>query len=401
MTDGTMTRETEAKAPLTTGAAAQTQACTVRLGAVGTSSIAWRRVLPTVVRTPGLRLTAVAGRTASKAEEFAERFGCAAEEDAEALLARPDIDAVYISTPTGLHHRFTEQALRAGKHVLVEKPMGVDAAEARALCALAAEGGLVLRENVMFPHHPQHAHVRGLMESGRLGRPASFRAEFCIPPLPEDDIRYDAALGGGALLDLGVYPLRAASLLLGPGLEVAGATLRVRPEDGLDLSGQVLLVSPSGVLAELSFGFEHAYASAYTVWGDRARVTVTRAFTPPPAHQPLVVLEEQNREERLHLPAADQLQTLLQEFAEQVRRGGAGPEESAVRAEAVAAMELVDAVRATARHVPVPHHPYDAPARPGHASSPASDRHARPSDVPPPPSNPPGRPSTAPREHRP
>ncbi len=64
-----------------------------------------------------------------------------------------------------------------------------------------------------------------------------------------------------------MYPLRAASLLLGPGLEVAGATLRVRPEDGLDLSGQVLLVSPSGVLAELSFGFEHAYASAYTVWG--------------------------------------------------------------------------------------------------------------------------------------
>ncbi|MDL5205924.1 Gfo/Idh/MocA family oxidoreductase [Streptomyces sp. ALI-76-A] len=325
----------------------------VRLGALGTSSIAWRRVLPTVVRTPELRLTAVAGRSEARSRRFAERFGCAAETDAAALLDRPDIDAVYISTPTGLHRRFAEQALRAGKHVLVEKPVGVDAAEARALCALAAERGLVLRENFMFPHHPQHAHVRDLMDTGRLGRPASFRAAFCVPPLSKDDIRYDARLGGGALLDVGVYPLRAASLLLGPGLEVAGATLRVRAEDGLDLSGQVLLVSPSGVLAELSFGFEHAYASSYTVWGDRARVTVTRAFTPPPAHQPLVVLEEQDREERLLLPAADQLQLLLEAFARQVRAGGAGAAESGVRAEAVAAMELVDAVRATARCVAV------------------------------------------------
>ncbi|MFF7857513.1 Gfo/Idh/MocA family oxidoreductase [Streptomyces sp. NPDC007904] len=326
---------------------------TVRLGALGTSSIAWRRVLPTVLRTPGLRLTAVAGRTDAKTRRFAERFGCAAETDVTALLDRPDIDAVYVSTPTGLHRRFTEQALLAGKHVLVEKPIGVDAAEARRLCALAEERDLVLRENFMFPHHPQHAYVRDLLETGRLGRPASFHGAFCIPPLPRDDIRHDARLGGGALLDVGVYPLRAASLLLGPGLQVAGATLRVRASDGLDLSGQALLVSPSGVLAQLAFGFEHAYASTYTVWGDRARVTVTRAFTPPPAHQPLVVVEEQDRQEHLHLPAADQLRLLLEAFAGQVRKGGARATESGVRAEAVAAMELVDAVRAAARRVPV------------------------------------------------
>ncbi|MGC3001260.1 Gfo/Idh/MocA family protein [Streptomyces sp. G35A] len=326
---------------------------TVRLGALGTSSIAWRRVLPTVLRTPGLRLTAVAGRTDAKTRRFAEQFGCAAETDVTALLDRPDIDAVYVSTPTGLHRRFTEQALLAGKHVLVEKPIGVDAAEARRLCALAEERDLVLRENFMFPHHPQHAYVRDLLETGRLGRPASFHGAFCIPPLPRDDIRHDARLGGGALLDVGVYPLRAASLLLGPGLQVAGATLRVRASDGLDLSGQALLVSPSGVLAQLAFGFEHAYASTYTVWGDRARVTVTRAFTPPPAHQPLVVVEEQDRQEHLHLPAADQLRLLLEAFAGQVRKGGARATESGVRAEAVAAMELVDAVRAAARRVPV------------------------------------------------
>ncbi|GGX33840.1 oxidoreductase [Streptomyces malachitofuscus] len=323
----------------------------LRLGAIGTSSIARRRVLPTVTRMPQWELVAVAGRTAKKAALFAEHFGCAAEDDAESLLARPDIDAVYVSTPSALHHAWAERALRAGKHVLVEKPIGTTAEEARSLWALAAERGLTLRENFMFLHHPQHARVRELVTGGRLGRPASFRAAFCIPPLPEDDIRYDATLGGGALLDVGVYPLRAAVLLLGPGLDVAGAALRTRARDGLDLSGQVVLVSPSGVLAELAFGFEHAYASTYTMWGDRGRLTVTRAFTPPPAHQPLLVLEEQDREERLTLPAADQLMLLLEEFAASVLTGGeaaTGP-----HAASVATMELVDAIRTTARRVEV------------------------------------------------
>ncbi|MEU6393700.1 Gfo/Idh/MocA family oxidoreductase [Streptomyces sp. NPDC046939] len=319
----------------------------LRLGAIGTSSIAWRRVLPTVARMPQWDLVAVAGRTAEKAARFAAHFGCAAEEDAETLLARSDIDAVYVSTPTALHRTWAERALLAGKHVLVEKPIGTDAAEARALCALAAERGLTLRENFMFLHHPQHDRVGKLVADGRLGRPASFRAAFCIPPLPDDDIRYDPRLGGGALLDVGVYPLRAAALLLGPGLEVAGATLRTRASDGLDLSGQVLLTSPSGVLAELAFGFEHTYASTYTLWGDRARLTVTRAFTPPPSHQPTLVIEEQDREERLTLPAADQLALLLAEFADAIRTGAsAGP-----HTDAVAVMELVDTVRTTARRV--------------------------------------------------
>ncbi|MET9497825.1 Gfo/Idh/MocA family oxidoreductase [Streptomyces sp. NPDC006552] len=321
----------------------------LRLGAIGTSSIAWRRVLPTVTRMPQWELVAVAGRTAKKAALFAQHFGCAAEEDAEALLARSDIDAVYVSTPTALHHEWAERALRAGKHVLVEKPLGTDAAEARSLCALAAERSLTLRENFMFLHHPQHDRVRALVADGRLGRPASFHAAFCIPPLPDDDIRYDGGLGGGALLDVGVYPLRAAALLLGPGLEVAGATLRTRASDGLDLSGQVLLVSPSGVLAELEFGFEHTYASLYTLWGDRARLTVTRAFTPPPSHQPTLVIEEQDREERLTLRAADQLSLLLEEFAAAISTGAdPGPHPGSI-----ATMDLVDAIRTTARRVQV------------------------------------------------
>ncbi|MEU3984640.1 Gfo/Idh/MocA family oxidoreductase [Streptomyces sp. NPDC026672] len=325
----------------------------LRLGALGTSSIARRRALPTAVATPEVELVAVAGRSADKAAEFATQFGCAAEDDFDSLLARPDVEAVYVSTPTALHHTWAARALRAGKHVLVEKPIAADAHEAHELAELAGRSGLVLRENFMFLHHPQHVRAAELAQEGRLGRLTTLQAAFCIPPLPPGDIRYQPGMGGGALLDVGVYPLRAAQLLLGRGLRVAGAVLRTRAEDGLDLSGHALLVSPDGVLADVTFGFEHAYASTYTLWGDRARLTVPRAFTPPPAHQPVLVLEEQDHEERFTLPAADQLRTCLAQFAAAVRQGEAGGREAEVRADAVAGMELVDAVHKVAERVVV------------------------------------------------
>ncbi|GAA3736274.1 Gfo/Idh/MocA family oxidoreductase [Streptomyces tremellae] len=331
----------------------------LRLGALATSSIARRRTLPTAVGMPEVELVAVAGRSVDRARRFAGQFGCEAEPDCAALLRRPDVEAVYISTPTSLHHVWADRALRAGKHVLVEKPLGVDADEARRLCSLAGERGLVLRENFMFLHHPQHAFAEDLVRRGRIGTPSAFRASFCIPPMPAEDIRYAPGLGGGALLDVGVYPLRAAALLLGRGSRVAGATLRVRASDGLDLSGQALLVSPSGVLAQVTFGFEHAYASSYTLWGDKGRLSVTRAFTPPPAHRPELVLVEQDHEERFTLLASDQLRTCLQDFTAAVR-GGARGEESAeadLREEAIALMECVDDIRARAVRVAVDDRP--------------------------------------------
>ncbi|MEU5547256.1 Gfo/Idh/MocA family oxidoreductase [Streptomyces sioyaensis] len=324
----------------------------VRFGALGTSSFGWRRVLPAMSDCPETELVAVGGRSPERTQRFADRFGCAAA-TTEALLERDDIDAVYISLPPSLHGEWAARALHAGKHVLVEKPIATTADEARAVVALAEERDLVLRENFMFLHHPQHDAVAALIAEGRLGGLRSFRGAFCFPPLPAQDIRYVPELGGGALLDAGVYPLRAAAMLLGPGLRVAGATTRVRRSDGLDLSGQALLVSPSGVLASVEFGFEHAYGSFYSLWGAGAKVTVDRAFTPPAGYQPVLVLEEQDHVEKFTLPAADQLSRSLAGFAAVVTAGGAAadPGEARWRQEAIATMELVDAVRAQA--VPV------------------------------------------------
>jgi dTDP-3,4-didehydro-2,6-dideoxy-alpha-D-glucose 3-reductase len=285
----------------------------LRLGALGCSSIAARRTLPAAAGVDELTLTAVAARSPEKAAEFAGRFHATAMTYDE-LLASTAVDAVYVSLPTGLHHEWTRKALLAGKHVLCEKPLTLTLEQAEDLAELATEQNLVLRENFTFVHHPQHTRVRELLNDGRLGELRTFTASFGIPPLPADDIRYQPALGGGALLDVGVYPLRAALFLLGPELRVTGATLRVG-ERGVDVAGHALLTSASGVTASLEFGFQHSYRSRYELWGSAATLSLDRAFTPPPERQPVLRIEEQDHVEELWLPPAHQFARSLRSFA--------------------------------------------------------------------------------------
>ncbi len=324
----------------------------VRIGVLGCASIALRRSIPAILSCSQTSLTAVASRDPEKAKQVAQRFGCDAA-SYEGLLRRDDVDAVYVPLPTSLHLPWGLEVLRAGKHLLLEKPAAVSADEARQLVAEAAGRGLVLRENFTFLHHSQHRAVGDLLAAGRLGSVRTFSAAFCFPPLPADDIRYSAQLGGGALLDAGVYPIRAAQLLLGADLRVAGSTLRIDPARGVDVAGQALLVSADGVLIDTQFGFEHAYGSRYTVWGSTGRLTLDRAFTPPATWSPVLRIEGQDHVEERTLPADHQFENSVRSFAEAVLagRGAADPDEARLCAETVRTAELVDEIQRLAVRV--------------------------------------------------
>lgn len=139
------------------------------IAAIGCSDVAWRRTLPAMVASEDYDLACVAGRTPEKVDRYAQRFGCAAEYSYAAALER-DVSAVYLSLPGALHHEWVCRALRAGRHVLVEKPFAVTPAEAAQMRALAEERGLVLLENYAFVHHTQHERVRALVEEDRIGQ---------------------------------------------------------------------------------------------------------------------------------------------------------------------------------------------------------------------------------------
>lgn len=318
----------------------------LRMGVLGCADIAIRRLLPVMATCEGAEIVAIASRTREKAERVAAQFGCAPVTGYRALLERDDIDAVYIPLPPQLHYEWVVQALEAGKHVLAEKPLCTNYADTVALMELARERRLVLAENFMFLHHSQHRAVRAMVDEGTVGRLEVFSSAFGVPPLNPASFRYQPDLGGGALLDVGVYPLRAAQLYLPDGLEVLAATLRMDEATGVDVAGTALLAGPDGLSVQIAFGFEHSYRCTYALWGSTGRISVDRAFTPPDQLKPPVRVERQDRVTELAMPADHQVHNALQAFVEQVRFGLPGPvEEEATLRQA----RLLESVRKTAR----------------------------------------------------
>ncbi|OKI61978.1 Gfo/Idh/MocA family protein [Streptomyces sp. MJM1172] len=295
----------------------------VRVAVIGCADIAVRRMLPAFAASPDTEIVAVASRSAPKAERVAARFGGRAVRGYAGLLELEEVDAVYVPLPAALHERWVRAALDAGKHVLAEKPLTTNATRTGRLLDLARDRGLALMENVMFVHHPRHAAVRRLVAEGAIGELRSLSAAFTVPALPDTDIRHRPELGGGALGDVGLYPLRAALHFLGPGLEVVGAELTRGSGREVETSGAVLLRTREGRTAQVTFGIEHAYLSRYELWGSEGRITVDRAFTPPADHVPVIELHRAGGHEQIRLAPHDQVAATIAAFVASVRAGAA------------------------------------------------------------------------------
>ncbi|MEV1120692.1 Gfo/Idh/MocA family oxidoreductase [Actinosynnema sp. NPDC049800] len=287
----------------------------LRIGVLGCADIAVRRMLPAFAASALTELSVVASRSSARAAAVAGEYGARAVGDYREVLAAADVDAVYVPLPAALHADWVEAALLAGKHVLSEKPLTTDAGRTARLLALARARGLALVENVMFVHHSQHAAVRDLVAEGAIGEPRALTAAFTIPRLPPGDIRFRPELGGGALLDTGVYPVRAAMHLLGTDLRVVGATLTSAPGFEVDTAGAALLSTPEGVTAQVTFGLDHGYRSAYQLWGADGRLTVEPAFTPAADHRPVIRLTRRSGTEEIELAADDQVAAAVAAFA--------------------------------------------------------------------------------------
>ncbi|GAA3435897.1 Gfo/Idh/MocA family protein [Kutzneria kofuensis] len=316
----------------------------VRIGIIGCASIAHRRMLPAMAALPGVEIVAIASRHVDKASAAARAYACRAVTGYEALLHLDEVEAVYVPLPNAMHATWIERALDAGKHVLAEKPLTTSVSRTHELVATARSRGLVLMENVMFLHHSQHAAVRSLVADGAIGELRAFHAAFAVPRRPADDIRYSADLGGGALLDTGVYPIRAAMSFLGNDLQVASAVLTRRHGHSVDSAGQALLCASNGVGASVTFGLDHAYRSGYELWGSEGRIVLEHAFTPPADHVPVVRLERPSGLDEILLAPDDQVANTLDAFATAIESGQL-PDHDGVLRQAV----LVDDIRTRAR----------------------------------------------------
>jgi predicted dehydrogenase len=202
---------------------------TVRIGVLGASRFVPMTLINPARENSEVVVAAVAARDASRAQAFAAKHGIARAHDSyEALIADPDLDAVYIVLPNNLHGRWTQAALAAGKHVLCEKPFTANAAEAREIAKLAAESDRVVMEAFQYRYHPLTLRAGQIVASGELGKVQRVEVTLCVllPKRSNGNI-YDYALAGGATMDAGSYAVDMVRVFGGSTPEVVSAQAKL------------------------------------------------------------------------------------------------------------------------------------------------------------------------------
>jgi predicted dehydrogenase len=255
------------------------------IGILGAAGIAGNAVIWPVRRRNDVRVGAVASR--SRAKEYAERYDIASAHDSyEGLLADPEVDLVYNALPPSMHASWTIAALHAGKDVLCEKPFTMTAAEAARVVAAAAETGKRVIEAFHDHYHPLSAWIRDTVAAGTLGRLQRGEA-VCTASIPYEPgtLRHEPALGGGALMDLGCYPVHWLRSLF-PGTPVVRGTEASRNPAGADLSIAAELTFDGGTTATVRASMADGVpgSSTLTLEGERGRLLVDNVVFPSTGH---------------------------------------------------------------------------------------------------------------------
>lgn len=274
---------------------------------------------------------AIASRTQSKAAAAAEELGIPkAYGSYEALLADPTIEAVYIPLPNHLHLEWTLAAAAAGKHVLCEKPLALSSTDARRMIDASNQAGVLLMEAFMYRLHPLWQEVRRLIGAGTIGELVAFQSFFSYRNLDPTDIRNQVTTGGGALLDIGCYPVNAARMLFGSEPGEVKALIRRHPDFGTDVITSALL----------DFGGRHATFTVSTMLepdqrvdlvGSEGRLRIEIPFNIPPDRPNRIAIFAGGRPpvdpgvKVVEIPTSDQYGVQTDAFAAAVRSGGPVP----------------------------------------------------------------------------
>lgn len=265
---------------------------TVNWGILSTAKIGREKVIPAMQKGAVSRVTAIASRDQASADATAQALGIpAAYGSYEALLADPDIDAIYNPLPNHLHVPWSIRALEAGKHVLCEKPIGLDTKEAKTLLAARDRSGLVVAEAFMVRYAPWWQRVRALVREGRLGRVSAIQTAFSYFLDDPTNIRNMPGIGGGGLMDIGCYAIATARYLWGSEpLRVAGL-LEMDPAMGTDRLASAVVQFPQGHLT-FTCGTQLVPHQRVTVLGTRARIEVLIPFNAPPDLPCQILIDE-------------------------------------------------------------------------------------------------------------
>jgi len=254
----------------------------LRWGVLSTAAIGLKKVIPAMQRGQFTTVAAIASRDLAKAQAAASSLGIPrAYGSYEELLADPNIDAIYNPLPNQLHVPLTIAAAEAGKHVLCEKPLAMDVAEARSLLAVRDRTRVVIGEAFMIRSHPQWLRVRQILDEGRLGPLRAVQAIFSYFNTDPTNIRNQPETGGGALYDIGCYCIQAARFGFHEEPTRVAGVLDVDPQLQTDRVASALLDFPSGH-AVFTCGTQLVPYQRVSFYGTKGRIEIEIPFNAPP-----------------------------------------------------------------------------------------------------------------------
>lgn len=327
----------------------------IRVGVLGAAKIALGSVIPALQAGEGVTCAGIASQRPGVAAELARKLGIPLAFDSyQALLESPEIDAVYIPLANGDHREWTERAAAAGKHILCEKPLGLNAAEAEAMFVAAERHGVRLLEAFSYYFNPQHQRVLELLAAGTVGTPTHFRARFSFPlmsaPVAGDrlNVRLDPGAGGaGAMMDIGCYGVHAARRVFG-GDPIAVTAHSTFTDQGVDVATSAVLEFSGGRLAVVDVSFAEYDTTEYEVSGLKGTIRLPKGYANQPRGTEFPIEIRTEAGERIEtLPYVDQVELMVEHFGRLIRDPELAP--FTPKSETLGIMRVLDAVAESAR----------------------------------------------------
>lgn len=319
----------------------------VRFGIVSTAKIGRTAVIPALQAAPNCDVVAIASRDKSQADAAAAELGIAvAYGSYDELIADENVDAIYNPLPNHLHAQVTLSAARAGKHVLCEKPLTLDADEARSLDVELQGLSPIVMEAFMYQFHPQWEAVLAMVADGRIGELLTAQTWFSYFNDDPGNIRHNPDWGGGALMDIGCYAIHSARRLFGTEPTAVSGTLQIHPDWGVDTVASGILEFPNG---HSSFTVSSRADSDQRVHivGTEGRIEMLRPFNTW-TDRPSIVRVGSGLSadlEELQFAPTDQYALMGERFAAAVLAGEPSP---VPLADAIANMDVIDKLRRVA-----------------------------------------------------
>ncbi|MFO8007167.1 MAG: Gfo/Idh/MocA family oxidoreductase [Candidatus Brocadiia bacterium] len=319
----------------------------IRWGILGTANIAKGHFMRAMGALDNSRAYAIASRDRGRAQQFATE--CGVEEaygSYEELLSDPHVDAVYNPLPISLHAEWSIACAEAGKPCLCEKPLAPNAADAQRMVDTFREHDVPFAEAIMYRFHPLQKKVEQMIGEGAIGEVRVVRASFCCKIEDEDDIRFRAETGGGALLDVGSYCVSFVRHVVGEEPQQVGATADFGERGEVDESLAGTLLFPGGAVASLACSLRTEFASTYDIYGTDGRIVLPKGIVPNPGEEATLEYWQQYECEQITLPGADEWALAVEDFADALLEGrppATDPQDG------VRSLEVIDSLLAAAR----------------------------------------------------